>query len=340
MSTDVITAEHLQKRYGSITAVADVSFSVAEGEVVCLLGPNGAGKSTTVRMLATLARPDGGIARVAGYDVATQAGKVKANIGYVAQHAGTDAYLTGRENLLTQAIAYHIRRREAVRRATELLDLVGLAHAGDRLIRTYSGGMRRRLEIAMGIVHNPQVIFLDEPTTGLDPEARTSLWHQLASLADRQIMSILLTTHYLEEADRLADRVVIISQGRVIAEGTSDALKADVSADHLTIELTDQPSTAAIAAATDRLRAAVANIQDLSFDGLYLRGRAEHGHRALPAVLAELHTSGFAVQSAHVTRPTLEDVYLHYTGRNFVVNETKEERAQPEYEPQPQAMPK
>lgn len=340
MSTDVITAEHLQKRYGSITAVADVSFSVAEGEVVCLLGPNGAGKSTTVRMLATLTRPDGGIARVAGYDVATQAGKVKANIGYVAQHAGTDAYLTGRENLLTQAIAYHIRRREAVRRATELLDLVGLAHAGDRLVRTYSGGMRRRLEIAMGIVHNPQVIFLDEPTTGLDPEARTSLWHQLASLADRQIMSILLTTHYLEEADRLADRIVIISQGRVIAEGTSDALKADVSADHLTIELTDRPSTAAIAAATDRLRAAVANIQDLTFDGLYLRGRAEHGHRALPAVLAELHTSGFAVQSAHVTRPTLEDVYLHYTGRNFVVDETKEERAQPEYEPQPQAMPK
>ncbi|MBO0813321.1 MAG: ATP-binding cassette domain-containing protein [Microlunatus sp.] len=330
MSADVITVEHLHKRYGAVTAVDDVSFSVAEGEVVCLLGPNGAGKSTTVRMLATLTRPDGGSARIAGYDIASQTRKVKASIGYVAQHAGTDAYLTGRENLLTQASAHRIRRREAARRATDLLDMVGLAGAADRLVRTYSGGMQRRLEIAIGIVHHPQVIFLDEPTTGLDLEARTSLWHELAALADRQTLSILLTTHYLDEADRLADRIVIISQGRVIAEGTPDALKAELSADHLTIELADPPSNAAIDAATEQLRAADTDIRGLTVNGSHLQCRAEHGHRALPALLAQLHAIGLTVESANVTRPTLDDVYLHHAGRSFVIDERRDDQRQPE----------
>src|SRR5882762_6690265 len=161
--TDVITARNLTKSYGAVEAVADVSLSVAEGEVLCLLGPNGAGKSTTVRILATLTRADGGSALVAGYDVRTQPRSVRAAIGYVAQSAGTDAYLTGRENLLVQAAAQRLRRSEARRRASELLDLVGLAAAADRIVRTYSGGMRRRLEIAMGMVHSPRVLFLDEP---------------------------------------------------------------------------------------------------------------------------------------------------------------------------------
>lgn len=226
---DVITAQHLRKSYGPVEAVSDVSLSMAEGEVLCLLGPNGAGKSTTVRILATLARADGGSARVAGYDVRAQPRLVRAAIGYVAQSAGTDAYLTGRENLLVQAVAQRLSRPAARRRASELLDLVGLGGAADRLVHTYSGGMRRRLEIGMGMVHNPRVLFLDEPTTGLDPEARATLWDELTRLATEQRLSILLTTHYLEEADRLADRIVIINQGRVIVEGRPGALKAGLA---------------------------------------------------------------------------------------------------------------
>ncbi|WP_217428055.1 ABC transporter ATP-binding protein [Microlunatus speluncae] len=226
--TDVITARNLAKRYGKVEAVVDVSFSVAEGEVLCLLGPNGAGKSTTVRILATLTRADGGTAVVAGQDVSLQPRAVRAAIGYVAQNAGTDGYLTGRENLLVQAAAHRLRRGSAIRRATELLDLVGLAGAADRVVNTYSGGMRRRLEIAMGIVHDPRVLFLDEPTTGLDPEARASLWRELRRLRAEQGLTILLTTHYLDEADRLADRIVIIDHGTVIVSGPPATLKAEL----------------------------------------------------------------------------------------------------------------
>ena len=247
--TDIITAQHLTKRYGPHEAVADVSLTVAEGEVLCLLGPNGAGKSTTVRMLTTLTRPDGGSARVAGYDVRTQPRSVRAAIGYVAQSAGTDAYLTGRENLVVQAAAQRLRRSDARRRVSELLDLVGLADAGDRIVRTYSGGMRRRLEIAMGIVHSPRMLFLDEPTTGLDPEARTTMWQELTRLATAQTLSILLTTHYLEEAEQLADRIVIISQGRVVAAGKPAVLKSDLGGDAVSVELAGNPSAEAVIAA-------------------------------------------------------------------------------------------
>ena len=229
---EVITVEHLRKRYGRVAAVVDLSFSVREGEVVCLLGPNGAGKSTTVRMLATLTRPDGGTATVAGFDIADDPRQVARQIGYVAQHAGTDGYLSGRENLLTQAAAHRIRRNEARRRTTQLLDMVDLKEAADRPVRTYSGGMVRRLEIAMGIVHEPRVIFLDEPTTGLDPEARASLWGHLGALKRQRRLSIVLTTHYLDEADQLADRIVIINHGRVIKAGTPAVLKAGLADDH------------------------------------------------------------------------------------------------------------
>jgi ABC-2 type transport system ATP-binding protein len=205
--------------------------SLPEGDVLCLLGPNGAGKSTTVRMLSTLTRASAGCGQVAGYDLNRQPARIRRSIGYVAQQAGTDAYLTGRENLLVQAAAHRIRGRAARDRAAELLDLVQLGYAADRLARTYSGGMRRRLEIAMGIVHRPQLLFLDEPTTGLDPQARTALWSGLAGIAAEQQLSILLTTHYLEEADRLADRIVIINGGRVVAEGTPGELKAGVAAE-------------------------------------------------------------------------------------------------------------
>lgn len=231
--TEIVIARNLTKHYGPVEAVANVSFSVAAGEVLCLLGPNGAGKSTTVRILSTLARADGGSAIVAGHDARTNPRSVRAAIGYVAQSAGTDAYLTGRENLLVQAAAHRLRRSAACKRARELLELVNLADVADRLVHTYSGGMRRRLEIAMGLVHNPRVLFLDEPTTGLDPEARAKMWDELTTLADTQKLTILLTTHYLDEADKLADRIVIVNHGRVIVEGQPKALKAALNATNL-----------------------------------------------------------------------------------------------------------
>lgn len=313
--TDVVTAQHLTKRYGTVEAVADVSFSMAEGKVLCLLGPNGAGKSTTVRMLATLTRADGGSALVAGYDVRTQPRLVRAAIGYVAQSAGTDAYLTGRENLLVQAAAHRLRRSEARRRASELLDLIGLAHAADRIVRTYSGGMQRRLEIAMGMVHNPRLLFLDEPTAGLDPEARATMWDELTGLARHQRLSILLTTHYLEEADRLADRIVIINHGKVVVEGTPEAIKARLAGDSVTIELTGSPSAEAVMAVASRFGARTVNLE-----GALLRAHVEQGNQALPAMLSRLEAAGFQIESASVARPTLDDVYVHHTGHSFAMD--------------------
>jgi ABC-2 type transport system ATP-binding protein len=314
--TDVIAAKHLRKRYGLVEAVADVSLYMAEGEVLCLLGPNGAGKSTTVRILATLTRADGGSALVAGYDVRAQPKLVRGAIGYVAQSAGTDAYLTGRENLLVQAMAQRLARSEGNRRASELLELVGLGGASERVVRTYSGGMRRRLEIAMGMVHSPRVLFLDEPTTGLDPEARATLWDELTRLASEQALSILLTTHYLEEADRLADRVVIISQGRVVVEGRPEALKAGLAGDSVTLELAGSQSAEAVMTALARF-----GVRNATFQGALLRAHVEQGNRVLPAILSGLEAAGFQVESASVARPTLNDVYLHHTGRSFAVDE-------------------
>jgi ABC-2 type transport system ATP-binding protein len=314
--TDVIIARNLTKRYGPVQAVTDVSFSVAEGDVLCLLGPNGAGKSTTVRILSTLTRADGGSAIVAGHDVRRNPRAVRAAIGYVAQNAGTDAYLTGRENLLVQAAAQRLRKTQARRRAAELLDLVSLANAADRLVRTYSGGMKRRLEIAMGLVHNPRVLFLDEPTTGLDPEARARLWDELTGLANAQALSILLTTHYLEEADRLADRVVIVNQGRVIVEGRPETLKAGLAGDSLSVELAGTPPAKAIMAVAGRCGARAVTV-----DGTVLHARVNEGNRALPAILSGLETAGFRIESATVARPTLDDVYLHYTGHSFAIEE-------------------
>lgn len=310
---DAIVARGLAKRYGRTVAVDDVSFSVAEGETVCLLGPNGAGKSTTVRILATLTRPDGGEAWIAGSSVTTHARTIRARIGYVAQHAGTDVHLSGRENLRIQAAAHGLRRKAAARRTNELLELVGLDSASDRLVGTYSGGMRRRLEIAMGIVHEPEVIFLDEPTTGLDPEARTSLWAELSAIVRTRRISMLLTTHYLDEADQLADRVVIINHGKVITEGTPAALKAElVGGDSVIIELTRVPPEDVI---SQVVRSAGGH--DLDLRGARLRVRTDHGHHRLPQLLNGLREAGLDAVSARVAQPTLDDVYLHHTGHSL-----------------------
>jgi len=218
---DAIVADALEKRYGSVHALAGVTFSVRAGEVFGLLGPNGAGKSTTVRVLTTLTRPDAGRAFVAGHDVVHEAVRVRRSIGYVPQESGVDREATGRENLMLQGRIQGVPRDELRRRVDELLDLVGIADAADRVVRGYSGGMKRRLDIALGLVHRPSVLFLDEPTTGLDPEARAAMWVEVERLAEQERLTILLTTHYLEEADRLAERVAIVSRGEIVVEGAA-----------------------------------------------------------------------------------------------------------------------
>jgi ABC-2 type transport system ATP-binding protein len=210
---EAIVVTELRKRYGEVQALDGVGFAVREGEVFGLLGPNGAGKSTTVRVLATLTKPDSGSAVVAGNDVVRDPNAVRRSIGYVPQSSGVDRDATGRENLMLQGRIQRLRGDALKRRVDELLELVGLSDAADRLARTYSGGMKRRLDIALGLVHRPSVLFLDEPTTGLDPEARTAMWEELGTLAHRESLTILLTTHYLEEADQLADRLAIVSRG-------------------------------------------------------------------------------------------------------------------------------
>src|SRR3954453_12149932 len=238
-SMDAIVVEDLRKRYKDVQALDGVSFSVRDGEVFGLLGPNGAGKSTAVRTLATLTQPDSGRAIVAGEDVMRHPNRVRRAIGYVAQDSGVDWEATGRENLLLQGRIHGMAGKPLHGRVDELLGLVGLSDAADRIARGYSGGMKRRLDIAIGLVHKPRVLFLDEPTTGLDPEARAAMWLEVERLAQAESLTILLTTHYLEEADRLAERVAIVSQGRVVVEGKPSELKANLRGELVTVELVD-----------------------------------------------------------------------------------------------------
>jgi ABC-2 type transport system ATP-binding protein len=282
------------------------------GEVFGLLGPNGAGKSTTVRVLTTLTHPDSGRALVAGEDVAQHPNRVRRKIGYVAQDSGVDWEATGRENLLLQGRIHGMGGKQLRSRVDELLELVGLSDAADRVARTYSGGMKRRLDVATGLVHKPSVLFLDEPTTGLDPEARAAMWVEVERLAAQEALTILLTTHYLEEADRLAERVAIVSQGRVVAEGTPDDLKRGLEGESITVEL---PEANGRLANAERVIVQIAG--NAVVDGQQVRARVPNGAQAIPTILGALDDAGVAVASVTTARPSLDDVYLHYTGRAF-----------------------
>jgi ABC-2 type transport system ATP-binding protein len=307
-----IEASGLEKTYPrGVRALDGLDLRVPAGTIFGLLGPNGAGKSTTVKILTTLSRADAGEARVAGLDVAREAGKVRRAIGVVGQRPGFDADATGRENLELQADVYGLGGRARRQRVGELLTRFGLEDAGDRIAKTYSGGMQRRLDVALGLVHRPQVLFLDEPTTGLDPEARADMWREIARLA-REEVTILLTTHYLEEADRLASRLAIIDRGRIVVEGDPSTLKSELRGDSVQIELTNGGATVALAAVE-----AVAGLSEPTVDGRVLRARVEHGASALPAVVTALERNGIAVAAATVSRPSLDDVYLRYAGRSF-----------------------
>ena len=310
---DAIVVEGLGKTYGKdVRALDGIRFSVPEGEVFGLLGPNGAGKSTTVRILATLTKADEGRATVSGHDVASEAGAVRRAIGYVAQASGVDREATGRENLVLQGRLQGMRGGDLDRRSTELLETFGLTDKANALVKTYSGGMKRRLDIAMGLVHRPHVLFLDEPTTGLDPEARAAMWEELERLAAAEHLTILLTTHYLEEADRLARRVAIISRGQVVVEGTPEALKRELRGDAVTVELASLPTDRAA-----ELARGLDDVHEVTQDGRRLHLRVDQGAQAVPVILAALDAAGAGVRAVTVSRPSLDDVYLHHTGRDF-----------------------
>ncbi len=310
---DAIVVEGLEKTYPKdVRALDGVNFAVREGEIFGLLGPNGAGKSTTVRVLATLTKPDAGRAVVAGHDVQRDAAAVRRSIGYVAQQSGVDVAATGRENLTLQGHVQGMRGAELRARVDDLLDSLGLAEAGGRIVRTYSGGMRRRLDIGLGLIHSPHVLYLDEPTTGLDPVARAEMWDELDRLKAREGLTVLLTTHYLEEADRLAERVAIFSRGKVVIEGRPEDLKRELRGDAVTIELADGMLDDAEAAIR-----ALAAVHETAGDGRILRARVENGGRAVPGILSTLEGRGIGVESVTVSRPSLDDVYLHFTGRDF-----------------------
>jgi ABC-2 type transport system ATP-binding protein len=309
-----IEARELVKVYpNDVRALDGLSFTVEPGSIFGLLGPNGAGKSTTVKVLTTLSRPDSGSASVASVDILAEPERVRRVIGSVGQRAAVDPEATGRENIGLQARLYRLSGGDLRRRVDELLGHFGLTEAADRVTRTYSGGMQRKLHVAMGLVHRPRVLFLDEPTTGLDPEARAELWEEIGRLTRTEGLTILLTTHYLEEADRLASRLAIVDRGRVVATGTPEELKAELRGDAILVELQQADAHERAIASLER----VSGIHEPTLDGRAVRARADHGASTVSAVLSALETAGIGVASVTVARPSLDDVYLRHTGRAF-----------------------
>ena len=312
-----IEAHGLRKRYGDVVALDEVDLRVEAGAILGLLGPNGAGKTTAVRILTTLLAPDGGTALVAGFDVVKDAGKLRERIGLAGQYAAVDENLTGFENLEMFGRLYHLGRRVSRERAGELLADFDLTDAGERLVRTYSGGMRRRLDLAGALVARPPVLFLDEPTTGLDLTSRLALWDAIRALVSRGT-TVLLTTQYLDEADHLSDRIAVIDHGRLIAEGTPDELKAQVGGDRLDIRLED-PNRCEEALSTLRpLAEGSASVDD---GVLQLPLRERRG--AIAEAVRRLDAAGVGIDDIAVRRPTLDDVFLRLTGH--VAEEEAEE---------------
>ncbi|MFB4310191.1 ATP-binding cassette domain-containing protein [Actinomadura sp. GTD37] len=303
----IVVAEALRKRYGAAQALDGLDLAVPAGTVCGVLGPNGAGKTTAVRILATLADADSGRARIAGYDVARSPDQVRARIGLAGQHAAVDEKLTGRGNLRMFGRLYHLPRREAARRADELLERFGLADAAGRQVAGYSGGMRRRLDLITSLILRPQVLFLDEPTTGLDPRSRGEIWDAVRGLV-AEGTTVLLTTQYLDEADRLADDIAVIDHGRVIATGTPDELKASIG-DRLDVVLDDPAMAGAAAGVLHALAGA-----HPALDGARLSVPLTAGSVRLADVVRELDRAGVTAADAGLRRPTLDEVFLRLTG--------------------------
>ncbi len=312
----IISTEGLTKSFrapgGSIAAVAGVSIDVARGEIFGFLGPNGAGKTTTLRMLTTLLPIDGGSATVAGFDVARHPKEVRARIGYVSQLGGADDLATGRENLVLQGRLYGGDPESVSQRTETLMDVLDLSEFADRRVKTYSGGQRRRLDVALGIVHQPEVLFLDEPSTGLDPQNRANLWDHVRALRDRGT-TIFLTTHYLEEADALCDRLMIMDHGEIVVEGTPRDLKRQVAGESVIIVCRDD----GVGERTAVVLGSQSYVREITRDGDELRLYVDEGSTALPQILRVLDGEQIGIKSMSLSEPTLDDVFLRQTGRSL-----------------------
>lgn len=306
-----IVAENVAKYFGKVTALAGVSLIVPKGKVIGLLGPNGAGKTTLVRILTTLLPPDGGTVTVSGFDVVKQAQQVRKVIGLAGQSAAVDENLTGRENLEMVAQLYHVPRAEAKTRAKKLLEDFQLTDAADRSLKTYSGGMRRRLDLAASLVGNPNILFLDEPTTGLDPHSRIGMWEVIKTLAT-QGTTVLLTTQYLEEADYLADHIAVINRGKLIAQGTPEQLKSQIGGDVLELHLTDKSRVREAAELIQPLGAGRPHIDDISHQ---ITLPISDGAKVLVEAIRQLDTHHIGIADIILRRPTLDEVFLKLTGR-------------------------
>jgi len=308
----------LRKSYpGDVLALDGLDLTVPSGTVFGLLGPNGAGKTTAVKILATLCRPDEGTAVVSGIDVLADPATVRRLVGYVSQRSGADVHATGTENLVLQAKVHGMNRHEARRISAQLMDRFGLAESADRVVKTWSGGMRRRLDIALAMVHSPKVLFLDEPTTGLDPEVRADLWNEIRRLRDEDGVTVLLTTHYLEEADQLADSIAIVDHGKVVAEGTPSQLKDGMKGDGLHIDVTGTDMAQQAIEILDR----ELGLRGLVVEGRTIHARADRGAATVPKVITALNAAGIEVAAITVSRPSLDDVFLAHAGRRYASTE-------------------
>lgn len=318
MTQDVIRAERLTKVFNGLIAVDHITFSVREGEIFGFLGPNGAGKTTTISMLTTVLKPTEGKASVLGYDVVKQASEVRKIIGVVPQEYTADEDLTGYENIILCADLYGIPREVARRRADELLELVELTRFKDKKVETYSGGMRRRLELACGLINRPKVLFLDEPTLGLDVQTRVATWDYIKRLKEEYDMTIFMTTHYLEEADALCDRIAIIDHGKIVAVGSPSELKDSLGGDIIAIAIREDADVADIIKSIEGVKEVKRE------DGNLYRIKAAFGETTAPLIFEALRKRGYTVTKLYITEPTLNEVFLEYTGRT--IRESEESR--------------
>jgi ABC-2 type transport system ATP-binding protein len=319
MNDEVIIAEELTKVFNkSLVAVDHISFRVKSSEIFGFLGPNGAGKTTTISMLITVLRPTEGTASVLGYDIVRQANDVRKVIGVVPQEYTADEDLTGYENIMLCADLYGIPREIAKKRALELLEMVELTQFKDKRVETYSGGMRRRLELACGLINRPKVLFLDEPTLGLDVQTRTATWNYIHKLKEEYGMTIFMTTHYLEEADALCDRIAIIDKGRIVSIGTPRELKDSLGGDIITISIKESVDVS-------ELIRGVAHVKDVKKENGSYRIKAEFGEVTAPLIIEALRKGGYTVTRLSLTEPTLNEVYLEYTGRTLRDSEESKE---------------